>query len=86
MDNVFSRYLYRFVDGAWQRWVAMEGTEPTWQPAEEPLANNEWFDSVAVGPDGTFWGVATFPNLPNLVRFDDSGWRRWPGQSGARAR
>ena len=42
-------YLHRFVDGAWQRLVGFEGTEPTWQPAEEPVADDTGqFDH---GPD-----------------------------------
>mgnify|MGYP001823749417 CR=1 FL=1 len=78
-------YLHRFADGAWQRLVGFEGTEPTWQPAEEPVADDtEQFDhgpdgGVGLGPDGTLWGVRLGDDfdLLDLVRFDGSGWSRW---------
>ena len=78
-------YLHRFVDGAWQRLVGFEGTEPTWQPAEEPVADDTGqFDhgpdgGVGLGPDGTLWGVRLGDDfdLLDLVRFDGSGWSRW---------
>jgi hypothetical protein len=74
-------FVVRFVDGAWQRLVGVEGTEATWQPAMEPASEaNEAFHDVALGPDGTAWlpswDRATDGDV--LIRFDGDEWSRWP--------
>jgi hypothetical protein len=66
----------------------MEGTEPTWRRVEDPHEGADWVGPVAVGPDGTFWGVVTVYDFAlmgfdgsvhdgSLVRFDGSEWSRW---------
>jgi hypothetical protein len=77
-------YLHRFVDGAWQRLVGIEGTEPTWQPAEDPVADDavqfDWGPGwgVGLGPDGTLWGASSRDFAPySLVRFDGTEWQEW---------
>jgi hypothetical protein len=72
-------YVVRFVDGAWQRLVGVEGTEAKWQPAGEPLPEGAGgFGDVALGPDGTTWlwsWDATDGDV--LVSFDGDEWGRW---------